>query len=71
VIHLDFIYSYDENSTANRDRVSYYFRSIVIRLQSRLNRDRLNLNLNVFASKSSRVFHSLYDFLHDREKILV
>jgi hypothetical protein len=71
VIHLDFMYSYDEDSIACCDRVLYCLRSIVIRLQNRLNRDRLDLNSNIFASKSSHVSHSLYDLLHDREKILV
>jgi hypothetical protein len=71
VIHLDLMYSYDEDSTAHCDRVSHCLRSVVIRLQSRLNRDRLDLNSDVFASKSSHVSHSLYDLLHDREKILV
>jgi hypothetical protein len=65
------MYSYDEDSTAHRDRVLYCFRSIVIRLQSRLNRDRLDLNSDVFTSKSNHVSHSFYDLLHDREKILV
>jgi hypothetical protein len=65
------MYSYDEDSTAHRDRVSHYLRSVVIRLQNRLNRDRLDLNFDVFVSKLNHVSHSLYDFLHDREKILV
>jgi hypothetical protein len=43
----------------------------VIRLQNRLYRDRLSLNSDVFTLKSSHVSHSLYDLLHDREKILV
>jgi hypothetical protein len=71
VIHFDFIYSYDKDSTAHRDRVSHCFRLIVIRLQSRFNRDRLDLNSNVFVSKLSHISHFLYDLLHDREKILV
>jgi hypothetical protein len=71
VIYSDLMYSYDEDSTAHRDRFCHCFRSVMICLKSRLYRYRLSLYFDVVASKLSHVSHSLYDLLHDDEKILV
>jgi hypothetical protein len=71
VIHSDLIYSYDEDSTAHRDRFFHYSRSVMICLKSRLYCYRLSLYSNVIASKSSHVSHFFYDLLHDDEKIFV
>jgi hypothetical protein len=71
VIQFDLMYSYDEDSTVHRDRVAHCFRSIIICLKSRLYRDRLCLNSNVFASKSNHISHLFYCFLHDFQKILI
>jgi hypothetical protein len=71
VICSDLIYSYDEDSIAHYNRFSYCSRLIIICLKSRLYYYRLSLYSNVVVSKSSYISHSLYDFLHDDEKILV